>query len=142
MQTVTDLITSADERILDADTLANAGRYEWAFYSAGYAVELVFKARIARILDFPDLFSPSFSDKELAKLYKVHNLIRLAKLSGLFNLIETQAQQDPQFSKSWLEVLKWSEQVRYAMTGNITEAECKSYIEDFKYITLWIKKHI
>ena len=52
MNTIAEIIDLCEERIQDSKMLHSQGRYDWAFYSAGYAVELVLKARIAKILDF------------------------------------------------------------------------------------------
>ena len=43
-----DLQQLADDRVLDAEALLNAGRWAAAYYLSGYAVECALKARIAR----------------------------------------------------------------------------------------------
>jgi HEPN domain-containing protein len=47
----------ADDRVLDAEALLNAGRWSGAYYVSGYAVECALKACIAKqtnLHDFPD----------------------------------------------------------------------------------------
>ena len=142
MNTVIEIVQTADERLKDAFSLASAGRYEWAFYSAGYAVELMFKARIALILDIPDLFAPTFSDKELVKPYKIHNLERLAYYSGLHRKIVQESLSDPQFTQAWTDVRVWNEQKRYLVQGEIQPLFCNNYLQQVQYIAQWIKKHV
>lgn len=142
MNTLNELVQTADERLQDAEHLFLTGRHEWAFYSAGYAVELLLKARIAKVVDFPDLFNPHFSDKEFAKTYKVHNFVKLAKFGGLFNIIEATQKRDLAFEKSWRDVILWNEQARYNIAGTISANQCRIYLDNTTFIFTWIKKHI
>ena len=52
MLTTTDLRAVAAARLQDAQTLLAAGRYDWAVYTSGYAVECALKARIAITLNW------------------------------------------------------------------------------------------
>jgi len=53
-----DLQQLAEDRLLDAQALLDAGRWSAAYYPAGHAVECALEARVAkrtREHDFPDL---------------------------------------------------------------------------------------
>ena len=142
MNTIAEIIDLCEERIQDSKMLHSQGRYDWAFYSAGYAVELVLKARIAKILDFENLFSPDFFDKEVAKFYKTHDLVKLAKIGGLYNIIEEQILIDKQLYKAWYDVRVWNENSRYITKGTINDNLCLNFLQQVEFITLWLKRHI
>ena len=70
--------SSADARIIEAESLCANGHNGLAFYVAGYAVELYLKARICRVLNIPDFFDyenrKKFENEDnITKPYKVHN---------------------------------------------------------------------
>jgi HEPN domain len=51
---VSELDGIASARLEDAKTLLSAGRFDGASYLCGYAVEVALKARICRVLSWPD----------------------------------------------------------------------------------------
>lgn len=67
----------ANERFIDAKALLAAGRYNGAYYLAGYAVECALKARIAKLTQAGD-FPPKTRDG-----YYIHDLEKLAVTAGL-----------------------------------------------------------
>jgi HEPN domain-containing protein len=100
----------AEARLLDAKALLKAKRYDGAIYMAGYVIECVLKACIAkktRLYDFPPKDSRD---------YYIHAIEKLMKIAG----IEKSLQQD------------LGENRRYGLRGT-TAAEAKallSAIED------------
>ena len=82
----------ADRRLEEAGLLFRSGFFEGAYYLAGYTVELHLKAKICERLDLYDLFEDaessvanraSFSNLQIGRLFKVHELQKLLLLSGL-----------------------------------------------------------
>jgi HEPN domain-containing protein len=79
MVPIADLRKIAKGRLVDADVLFQAGRYDGAIYLCGYAVEIALKARICRTLKWPGY--PSNFTGYLS--FKTHNLDILLHLSGV-----------------------------------------------------------
>jgi HEPN domain-containing protein len=103
--TSADLERLADLRAAEAQTLLDAGRWEGAYYLAGYAVECALKSVIARQTragEFPDL-------KRVKDSY-THNLNKLLRLASLRQALEAQPAGR---QVNWKTVAEWSEQSRY-----------------------------
>ena len=66
----------AELRVGDAKVLLDAGRYEAAYYLAGYAIECALKACIAKQIKQFD-----FPDKKVVTDSYVHDLTKLLRLS-------------------------------------------------------------
>ena len=141
MFSIQEIVTIADARREDAHLLAKLNRTDGAFYIAGYAVELLLKARIAFQLGIPDLFSDT-SDKELVKPFKIHDLNRLLKYSGLYPNYLNDRQTDETLLKGMMYIFKWNESARYKSVGSLSEIECIEFLKNVDYFCLWIKKHI
>ncbi|HUP63065.1 MAG TPA: HEPN domain-containing protein [Thermoanaerobaculia bacterium] len=125
-------------RLAEARILLRGGRYEGAYYLAGYAVECALKACIARQIrkfDFPD--------KKLVLDSHSHNLEQLLSVSGLKQLHQNETQSDPQFAVNWAVVRDWSEQDRYVV--GISRAEARDLYAAVTArthgILTWLKKH-
>lgn len=75
-----ELRQMAEERLKDAKTLIEGGRWEFAYYAAGYAVECSLKSCIlARMIHTGLIF-----DKDpKAKDCLIHDLEKLVSLAGL-----------------------------------------------------------
>jgi len=71
----------AEMRIADAQSLFQAGRYEGAYYLAGYAVECAIKACIAKLVRRHD-FLP---EREIVSKIYVHDIEKLIGVAGLKN---------------------------------------------------------
>ncbi len=94
----------------DAEVLLAGKRFDGAFYTSGYAVELALKARICRTLKwqgFPD--SPN-EFKGLQSL-KTHDLPVLLKLSGIEDRVHGKHLAD------WNVVSNWNPEIRYQAIG-------------------------
>ena len=99
MNTPKSIIAVAEARFNEAEALHQAGLHEGAMYLAGYALELLLKAKISERLDIPNLFDDNFvqsMDKQVSglvfrfpsdfrKFFLVHDLAKLFLLTGLRN---------------------------------------------------------
>jgi HEPN domain-containing protein len=91
-------------RIEDAEVLLRNGRYDAAYYLAGYAVECALKARIVRLLE--GYFPPKQT------LY-IHSLTKLLDAAELEEIFVEKSKGDPMFGAQWKTVKDWSEGTRY-----------------------------
>lgn len=130
-----DLQVLVNLRIREAQILFDATEYSGAYYLAGYAVECALKACIAKKskrYDFPD-------KKTVIDSY-THDLVTLARLSGL--KVELEGQTDPDLKKNWDIVLNWSEESRYRLMGQLASKEMISAIIQRSHGVLpCIKRH-
>jgi HEPN domain-containing protein len=115
-----DLQSQAQERILDADALIKGGRWSFAFYVAGYAVECALKScLLARMIYTGWVF------QEKAKIIEclTHNFGELIKLSGLKDELDARLAANPAFVGNWAIITQWKVTDRY---GQKTEADAKA----------------
>jgi HEPN domain-containing protein len=101
----------AETRLLDARACFEAGRYDAAYYLAGYTVECALKACIARQTHEND-----FPPKNAGEYY-VHNLEKLANLATSVPF-QADREADPALSEYWIVVKEWSEASRYQPPGD------------------------
>lgn len=80
MQTQTDIQAIAYAKLEDAECLLENNRFDNAYYLAGYAIELLLKARICKTLGIPDFFDFDNAERKrlknesvITKPYKVHD---------------------------------------------------------------------
>ena len=76
-----DLDDIARARIEDAKVLLAAGRFDAAAYLGGYGVEVALKARICRVLDWPE-FPSTGGEFQAYRTFQTHELAVLLRLSG------------------------------------------------------------
>lgn len=103
-----DLQQLAEDRILDAQALLDAGRWSAAYYLAGYAVECALKACVAKMTreyDFPDI--------QRARSSYTHSLGNLVVVAKLNKEHQVQLARSAVFRDNWLNVKDWNEQSRY-----------------------------
>jgi hypothetical protein len=120
MNSIEEIKQLAQERLEDAKILLVNGRYDSAFYLAGYCVELMLKAKICEHLDLDELFLEPNSEQglgEIRKIAKTHDFMVLLNLCGLgkkFNLEKSiNSQFDQQCSLLFNPTNGWNERVRY-----------------------------
>jgi HEPN domain-containing protein len=94
----------AELRLQDAKVLVDQGRYEAAYYFAGYAVECALKACIAKKTKEHD-----FPGKDSQRLY-THRLETLLEYAGT-DIADSLA--DPAVAPNWSVVVRWNENSRY-----------------------------
>ena len=98
----------ADIRIDEARVLLAQGKYDGAYYLAGYAVECALKACIAKRTNQSD-----FPDKQLALRAYTHDLEELVTVAGVKVQFESDRKINPGLSASWDKVRDWRESSRY-----------------------------
>lgn len=147
MQTQSDIEALAYAKLADAEVLLGNNRFDSAYYLAGYAIELLLKARVCKTLGIPDFFD--FDNAERKKLknesavtkpYRVHDYEQLLILSGIYFEYQTEIKTNEIFQVHWSIISEWSESSRY-LTG-INPERVKKFITSIKEFVKWIQKHL
>src|SRR3989442_14934661 len=112
MISVAELDNIARARIEDAKVLLTAGRYDGATYLCGYAVEVALKARICRVLNWPE-FPSTGGEFQAYRSFQTHELEVLLRLSGQ----EMRIKQD--HFAPWNRVASWKVEARYTVVGTV-----------------------
>ena len=152
METPEEIEKLSTERLQEAQILFDNKKFDGAFYLSGYSIELALKAKIARRLGVPNLFT---NDEKALKsidgvgsirnVIKTHNLFTLLIFSGLKEKFDIDKAKKENVSLSLSNSLffqKWSEQWRYMPCGSMGGTECKKLLElllDSKGILKWIR---
>lgn len=105
-------------RVKEANVLVKAGHFDGAYYLTGYAVECALKACVAKQVQRYD-----FPDKKLANEAFTHDLEKLVRVSGLYQLLERDMRTSPELELNWAIVKDWSETSRYEL--GTTEAQAR-----------------
>lgn len=113
---VADLDKIAAARLADAKALLAAGRFDGAAYLCGYAVEIALKARICRVLNWPEFPRTKRDFKELQS-FKTHELDVLLRLSG------QEARIKENHFSLWNVVAVWKAESRYEVVGTAQQAD-------------------
>ena len=138
------IILLSDNKIREAESLYENGFYDTAYYLAGYAVEMLLKARNCVTINIDNLYDfgkreKFFNEDNILKPYKVHNFEQLFILSGIYKEYKLQL-NDSEFVLYWSEVSKWKEDVRYEIGK--TKKDVNTFINSVKYFSVWIKKYL
>ena len=99
----------AEQRLSEAKALLDLGKWDGAYYLAGYAVELGLKACIIKRLMATD----AFPDREFSRNCYTHSLEKLVGLAGLNEPRGAAVGADPALQDNWVIVKDWSEESRY-----------------------------
>jgi len=94
----------ADQRLAEAKALLDQGKWNGAYYLAGYAVELALKACIIKTL----LATDAFPDKEFSKNCYTHAVEKLVGLAKLDGARRTATDADPDLLTNWALAQDWS----------------------------------
>jgi len=128
----------AVERVIDARTLLVAGRFEAAYYLAGYAVECALKACIAkqtRRYDFP-------AHRKWSEKVYTHDLVALLKCANLESSLDAEARMRTEFAANWNTVKDWNEESRYSETSSGDARGLFDAVTDRRFGVLrWIRRH-
>jgi hypothetical protein len=108
----TELHRLALTRPEDAQALMNVGRFDAAYYLAGYAIECALKACIAKNTREHD-FPPKDSHR-----YYQHNLESLSRHSACFVAFQRDQESDTELAEYWNLVKEWNEESRYQLRGD------------------------
>lgn len=144
-----DLWGMAEQRILDAKALLEGGRWEFAYYVAGYAIECGLKSCIlARMIHTGWIFQ----EKSKMDDCRTHDFGKLVGLAGLTNELnqqlaasaaDAQARGGPiggAFAGHWGTVTQWESTSRYIPR---TETQAKALYEaitDKEGVLEWIRR--
>ncbi len=100
----------AEERILDADALRAAGRWAYAYYVAGYAVECGLKSCVlAQMIHTGGVFKR----KKFSEECFTHDFASLVELAGLTASVNAQCKANQIFARFWGSAILWKETSRY-----------------------------
>jgi hypothetical protein len=135
----TELENLSAIRIKEAKILLTADCYQGAYYLAGYALECILKACIAKQVKEFD-----FPDKQLANASYTHKLADLVITAGLKQKLTEQEKQNEEFKLNWAVVIEWSEESRYKLAITKQEAHdlFASITENESGILPWLKKYL
>jgi len=111
-----ELATTARARLIDAEVLSAAGRYDSAIYLCGYAVELQLKAAICRTIGWAD-FPSSSREFEKLRSFKTHDL------TALLHLTNREQEVINRYWNEWEEVETWNPELRYNPPGTVDESK-------------------
>jgi HEPN domain-containing protein len=101
----------SETRLLDAKALLEAGRFDAAYYLAGYVIECALKACIAKNTREHD-----FPPKDTRGLYQ-HELESLAKAAGISDSFAHDRGDDALLDQYWGFVKDWKPDSRYEFRG-------------------------
>ena len=109
-----ELRQMAEERLRDAKTLIEGGRWEFAYYAAGYAVECSLKSCIlARMVHTGLVFDEDHKPKDCL----THNFGDLISLAGLrdqlYQDLKASSAASKEFSDNWKTAEQWKITSRY-----------------------------
>jgi hypothetical protein len=138
-----ELRKMAEERLKDSKVLLDGGRWEFAYYAAGYAVECALKSCIlARMIHTAWVFEEKW-DAKACFSHEFAKLIHLARLSEQLNDdLKASAAAGKEFAVNWERAKEWTVTSRYETK---TEADARmlyAAIADEPYGVLrWIRSH-
>lgn len=126
----------AQQRLCEAEILYQNGKYDGAFYLAGYSVELTLKAKICERLGIPNLFDEADKNtnairgiSEIRKTLKTHNLFTLLIFSGLKLKFDEEKATNIDLAKAnSLLFNAWDENARYKPCGYMTNKDVEKLI--------------
>jgi hypothetical protein len=129
----------AEERIKDAKALLDGGRWEFAYYTVGYAVECALKScLLARMIHTGWVFQ----DKWKAQDCLTHDFGELVKLADLTAELNAKLAAKPTFVAHWGTAIQWKVTSRYEVK---TEAEARALYaaitEDPDGVLLWTRNY-
>lgn len=125
----------AELRLQDAEALLHAGRYEAAYYLAGYAIECAIKACIARRTE-----AESFPPRNAARLY-THQFGTLLQVADLEQPLRAAASPGSAFARYWATVEDWSEESRYSRpTAQDARALCQAIGDPQEGVLEWFRQ--
>lgn len=111
-----DLKRIATERLVDAEILLKADRYDGATYLCGYVVEIMLKLRICKTLRW-DGFPETRREFDGLASFKTHNFDDLLHLSGVEEKIK-------RFHLSeWSTVKAWNPELRYSRVVSLNKKQ-------------------
>ncbi|MBZ0252339.1 MAG: HEPN domain-containing protein [Candidatus Methylomirabilis sp.] len=113
----------AQERLKDAEALIGVGRFDGAYYLAGYAVECALKAAIAKRFRRHEVPTKALVDK-----FYQHDLGGLLRLADEENggTLQRELEARLQLRLHWNTVKQWKPERRYSL--GVSEAEARDFL--------------
>ena len=144
----------ANLRLSEAETLCKEGKYDGAFYLAGYSVELMLKAKICEHFKIDNLFDKEGcqiqSISNLRNVVETHDINLLLIFSGLIEKFQREKARNTKLRNSYSFFMAntgnktdWNEQVRYLPKGSKTKEVVEEFINllhDEEGLLKWIEK--
>ncbi len=134
----TELRQLAEDRILDARILLDAGRWSGAYYMVGYAMECGLNSCVLALVERT---GEIFRDKRFSEKCFTHKLLELIELAGLKDIHLDLLKNNTDFAGFWGIAKEWTEANRYQQT---TEFEARALYEaittDPNGVLPWIRK--
>jgi HEPN domain-containing protein len=112
-----------DARLIDAEVLLNAKRFDGSVYLCGYAIELGLKKRICETLKWNE-----YPTSGKYSTFKTHDLDVLLHLSGIEDNVKIH------YLSEWSIVSQWNPEARYKPIGNIQETDAINMLVSAKEI--------
>ncbi len=128
-----------EARVLDARVLLEGGRWEFAYYTAGYAIECALKAcLLTRMIHTGWVFTGKPSKK--VEECQTHNLPVLIDIAGLTDELDRKLKVDTEFRSHWGVVESWTVVSRYQARSEAEARRLFSAISDTEHGVLrWIQ---
>ena len=143
MDCIANIEKLALSKFTEAKCLFINGHCDGAYYTAGYTVELLLKAKVCKTLGIEDFFdekSTLMKKFRFPQTFKSHDFEQLLVLSGVYKELDKQSDLDPNFKSKWSSVCFWSEESRYS-TGK-TSQEVEDFLTSVGEIVEWIRKYL
>jgi HEPN domain len=110
-----ELQQMAEERIKDAKALLDAGRWEFAYYVAGYSIECALKSCVlSRMVVSGWVFKEQTKKVDECRVHDFNSLIAIAHLKDELNArLQASAAANDGFVTNWNAVGSWTVTSRY-----------------------------
>lgn len=132
-----DFQALADVRLEEAKHLLDAGKWDGAYYLAGYALELALKVCIIKRLMETD----AFPERKFTDRCYTHSVVELLALAGLRAKWDAAASANAKLKDYWDECKEWNEGARYQ---RLSEAHARTLYQAISDPTdgvlTWIKQ--
>lgn len=126
----------AETRLEEAKMLLDHGKWDGAYYLAGYSVELALKSCVVKYLMATD----AFPKKEFSRDCYTHRIEKLVLLAQLKPALDDAATADPILLSNWNVACDWSEEKRYhRMEQAEAEAIYNAVSDAVHGVLQWIK---
>lgn len=102
----------AEERVLDADVLLQAGRWAGVFHLIGYAVESGLKSCVLAYMENSNA-DVIFRERKFSDNCWTHNIEELVRLAGLRSALDLDMAANRQLGINWIYATQWKEISRY-----------------------------
>jgi HEPN domain len=139
-----ELQRMAEERIQDAKALLDAGRWEFAYYVAGYAVECALKACMLRRMIYTGwIFDEGVKKLDECRTHEFVKLIQIAGMMGELNdSLKASAAAIDGFVTNWETTNEWNVTSRYESRSEAEARKLYLAITDEPYGVMgWIRNY-